>query len=195
MLEDPIWLAQQLGGLLDTLRIPYYIGGSVASSLQGEVRFTEDLDLAIAIQPEQIQPLIDTLQPEFYISEVAVREAIGGATASFNVIHFATTEKADIFISRNDDFSVSKMARRQLYPSGGAGQFYVCSPEDTILQKLLWYQITHSQSQKQWRDILGVLKLQRERLDFTYLGFWSENLGVSGHLKIAFLESGLSSRF
>jgi len=193
MLEDPIWLIQQLAVIFEDLKIPYYVGGSVASSLQGEVRFTEDLDLAIDIQSEQGLLLIEALTPNFYISDVAVNEALQGITTSFNVIHLQTIEKADIFISGKDEFSVSKMNRRQLYQvEEKQSSFYVCSPEDTILQKLLWLKMGQDQSQKQWRDVLGVLKLQEERLDFAYLGLWGEFLGVKERLQQAMIQSGLS---
>ncbi|WP_219907655.1 hypothetical protein [Aphanothece hegewaldii] len=193
MLEEPIWLVHQLATILDSLKIPYYVSGSVASSLQGEVRFTEDLDLAIEIESEQVQLLIDALSQDFYISEVAVYQAIEGVTNSFNVIHLQTTEKAAIFISRKTNFDLSKMSRRQLYISDDPAQaFYVCSPEDTILQKLIWFKMTESQSQKQWRDILGVFKLQRDRLNWSYLGLWSKTLGVKENILKAMKESGLT---
>jgi hypothetical protein len=190
MLEDPICLIKQLAVVFEALDIPYYVSGSVASSLQGEVRFTEDLDLVIAICSEQVSLLINALQEDFYISSVAVEEAIQGLTSSFNVIHLQTTEKADIFLSREDDFSLAKMSRRQWYNVEGEG-FYVCSPEDSILQKLLWMDISMGQSQKQWRDILGVLKLQGESLDFTYLRFWGEQLGIIEQLQKGITEAGL----
>ncbi|MGK7946633.1 MAG: hypothetical protein AB4058_19415 [Microcystaceae cyanobacterium] len=194
MLEDPIWLIQQLSIIFDSLKIPYYVSGSVASSLQGEVRFTEDLDLAIEMQPEQVQLLIEALSPNFYISEVAVNEAIQGITSSFNVIHLQTVEKADIFISGQDEFSLSKMKRRQLYNiEENKADFYISSPEDTILQKLLWFKLSQEQSQKQWRDILGVLKLQGTRLDFTYLALWGEKLSLMSRLEQALSQSGLST--
>lgn len=193
MLEDPLWLINQLTVIFEQLNIPYFVGGSVASSLQGEVRFTEDLDLVIDIKFEQKSLLINALSKEFYISDVAVSEAINNQTTSFNIIHLQTVEKADIFISGNDEFSMSRMSRRQLYKTEENQQsFYVSSAEDTILQKLLWFKMSKDQSQKQWRDILGVLKLQRERLDFAYLTLWSKNLGVKNNLEKAMTESGLS---
>lgn len=196
MLEDPIWLIRQLAKVFEDLGILYYVGGSVASSLQGEVRFTEDLDVAINIQPEQGGLLVEALGQDFYISEVAVNEAIEGLTNSFNVIHLQTVEKADIFISGRDKFEVSKMARRRFYGfEEGEGGFYVSSPEDTVLQKLFWLRLAGGQSQKQWRDVLGVLKLQADGLDLGYLALWAERLGVREDLRQAMLESGLSGDF
>lgn len=195
MLEDPIWLAQCLVFILDSLGIPYYVGGSVASSLQGEVRYTEDLDLVVNILPTQVQPLIQAMAEQFYISEVAVEDALSGRTSSFNVIHLETTEKADLFVMRDDEFSRSKMSRRQLHVPNSEfdKSFYVCSPEDTVLQKLLWFRMTKRESQKQWRDILGVLKLQGECLDFSYMQHWAERLGLLSELASAFTEAGLES--
>ena len=195
MIEDPIWLANQLASVLTSLNIPYYVGGSVASSLQGEVRFTQDVDLVINIQTSQIQPLINALAEQFYISEVAVEDAVSGRASSFNVIHLTTTEKAYLFVMKDDEFSRSKMSRRQLhYPDGDISKsFYVCTPEDTVLQKLVWFRMTKNESQKQWRDILGVLKLQRERLDFKYLQRWALSLNLTELLAQALKEAGLGS--
>ncbi|MFM7599674.1 MAG: hypothetical protein ACKO7R_00495 [Pseudanabaena sp.] len=198
MIEDPIYLARKVAALLESLNIPYYIGGSVASSLQGEVRFTEDLDLVVSIQPNQAQSILNVFSKDFYISEIAVDDAMRGRTSSFNIIDLETTEKADIFVMRNDAFAHSKMERRQLYipvnrPASEA--IYLCSPEDTVLQKLVWYRMTKNESQRQWRDVLGVLKLQGDRLDFGYLQKWAEELSLSDLLETACTESGIELFF
>lgn len=195
MIEDPIWLALELASILNSLDIPYYVGGSVASSLQGEVRLTQALDLVVNIQASQIQPLIKAIADQFYISDIAVEEAVNRKTSSFNVIHLTTTEKADIFVMKDDDFSLSQMSRRVLHcPDGDMSKsFYLCTPEDTILQKLLWFRMANSESQKQWRDILGVLKLQGEKLDFDYLQEWGKRLNLTDLLVQALRESGGSS--
>lgn len=198
MIEDPIYLARKVAVLLESLNIPYYIGGSVASSLQGEVRFTEDLDLVVSIQPNQTQSILNAFSKDFYISEIAVDDAMRGRTSSFNIIDLETTEKADIFVMRNDAFAHSKMERRQLYipvnrPASEA--IYLCSPEDTVLQKLVWYQMTKNESQRQWRDVLGVLKIQGDRLDFGYLQKWAEELSLSDLLETACTESGIELFF
>ncbi|MEB3887161.1 hypothetical protein [Lyngbya sp. CCY1209] len=193
MIEDPIAIAYKIIDKLDLLNIPYYIGGSVASSLQGEARFTEDIDLVIYLESSQVEIFIQTFGADFYVSDVAVRDAISGRIGSFNLIDLNSLEKADIFISRTDDFSTSKMSRRQLYvPEDNPDKaFYLCTPEDTILQKLAWMKIAQNESQKQWRDILGVIKIQRERLDLDYLWQWSEYLNVSDPLNRALQESGM----
>ncbi|MCZ2200425.1 hypothetical protein [Cylindrospermopsis raciborskii] len=190
MIEDPIWLALELASILSSLDIMYYVGGSVASSLQGEVRLTQDLDLIANIENSQIQPLIRAMTDQFYISHTAVEEAVNRKTLSFNVIHLTTTEKADIFVMKDDEFSLSQMSRRVLHLGDRNKSFYICTPEDTILQKLLWFRTYNSESQKQWRDILGVLKLQKELLDFDYLRKWGKKLNLTELLVQALRESG-----
>lgn len=192
IMEDAIWLAVKLGRILEELGIPYLVGGSVASSLLGEPRATLDLDLVVDVQASQIESLVDTLTGEFYISIDAVRDAVE-RKASFNAIHLETTEKADFFILGNDEFSREKLRRRQLYTLSveGDSSIYIYSAEDIILQKLRWYRMGMGVSDRQWRDLLGVLKVQALRLDFEYLQHWGSYLELGDLLERALLQAGL----
>jgi hypothetical protein len=189
MVEDPISLAKAIATILERLNIPYYVGGSLASSLLGEPRYSEDLDMVIAIASEQRESLIQEFERPFYISEAAVDDALSGRCFSFNVISLASAEKVDLFVSQPDAFSTSKMARRIRYPLDNGGSLWVCSPEDMILQKLIWGR--RSNSQKQWRDVLGVLKVQGEKLDYGYLAEWADRLGILAALEQAMTEAGI----
>lgn len=82
MIQEPIWLAKKIADILESLQIPYVVGGSVASSLLGENRATQDLYLVINISMSQAQSLIKAMEGEFYISEIAVIEAIEKARLS-----------------------------------------------------------------------------------------------------------------
>ncbi len=190
-MEDAIWLALKLAGILEVLDIPYLVGGSVASSLLGEPRATLDLDLVVDVQVHQVQALVAAMTGEFYISQDTVQEAVERKTS--NVIHLETTEKADLFVIGDDGFSQSKMRRRQEYALPGQPQksIYIYSAEDIILQKLRWYRIGFSESDRQWRDVLGVLKVQDARLKLDYLQQWGQTLGLTDLLDRALCESGL----
>jgi len=198
VIADPIELAQKIASILLPLNITYVVGGSVASSLLGENRSTQDLDLVIDLDARTAQRLIDAMSGEFYISESAVTEAIAKSRtapreSSFNVIYLPSMEKADIFVMSSDDhFSTSVMSRRQLYPISGLTEegIYIYSPEDIVLQKLSWYKLIPGGSQKQWRDVLGVLKVQGERLDLVYMNQWAVTLKVTDLLSRALLQSG-----
>lgn len=197
VIQDPIWLARKIADILEPLGISYIVGGSVASSLLGENRATQYLDLVINISAQQAPQLISAMSGEFYISESAVFEAIAKAESapresSFNVIYLPAIEKADIFVMSNDPFSVSVMNRRQLHVASAADQaIYIYSAEDIILQKLFWYKLTGGVSETQWRDVLGVLKVQGDRLNFNYLSQWGETLKVTDSLGQALQQSGL----
>jgi hypothetical protein len=191
MILDPLELACRIAVLFETLNIPYLVGGSVASSLLGESRSTQDLDLVISISPSQAPQLIQALTEDFYISESAVIEAIN-QRRSFNIIHLKSMEKVDIFVIGDDGFSRSKMSRRQIYRIDDSETgIYIYSSEDIILQKLSWYKLSATESQKQWRDVLGVLKVQGERLDFNYLNQWTEILKLQPLLESALQQAGL----
>lgn len=198
VIADPIELARKISDILLPLNIPYVVGGSVASSLLGENRSTQDLDLVIDLESRTAQRLIDAMSGEFYISESAVTEAIAKSKtapreSSFNAIYLPSMEKADIFVMSSDDpFCASVMSRRQLYPVSGLQEegIYIYSPEDIVLQKLSWYKLTPGGSQKQWRDVLGVLKVKLGRLDVAYINQWARSLQLTDLLDEALVQSG-----
>lgn len=191
MIQDPVWLAVKIADILEPLNILYMVGGSVASSLWGENRSTQDLDLLISISAPQVPTLISAMSGDFYISDAAVAEALELKT-SFNVIYLPSLEKADIFIMGAEPFAISKMSRRQLHiNASGDRSIYIYSPEDIILQKLRWYKQTNNHDRQQWRDVLGVLKVQSTNLDFSYLNQWADNLQFSELLVQAIQEAGL----
>ena len=198
VIAGPIELAQKIASILLPLNIPYVVGGSVASSLLGENRPTQDLDLVIDVKARIAPQLIDAMSAEFYISESAVMEAIAKSRtapreSSFNVIYLPSLEKAHIFVMDSDDpFSASVMSRRQLHPVSGLTfeGIYIYSPEDIVLQKLSSYKLTPGGSQQQWRDVLAVLKVQGEGLDRAYLNQWALTLKLTDLLEEALLQSG-----
>ena len=196
MLTDPISLALDVAAILNRLDIPYLIGGSVASTLMGEMRATEDVDIVVDLTIEKVVPLLQSLQPRFYVSEEAVQDAIR-FKRSFNMIDNESLGKVDIFILKDNPFPQIEFQRRrsQLVRQNPDQMLVLPTPEDIILQKLVWYRMTKNESQRQWRDVLGVLKLQGDRLDFDYLQKWGVELSLSDLLETAYTESGLSSFF
>jgi hypothetical protein len=190
VVTDPIAFAHKIIGILEPLSITYYIGGSVASSLLGESRYTEDLDLVIELDAVKAKPLLEAfLSASFYISDVALEDAVSGRCASFKIVDQETLEKADLFILQDTSFAKSKMARRMQHPLPDGSHIWIASPEDIVLQKLVWGR--GSQSEKQCRDVLGVLKLQGDNLDFEYLWHWAAELDLAETIDRTFREAGL----
>ncbi|MGK7933931.1 MAG: hypothetical protein AB4041_21215 [Microcystaceae cyanobacterium] len=192
MLTDPISLALTVAGILEELEIPYLVGGSLASTLFGEPRSTQDIDLIIDLELDKINLFINAFTPQFYLSESAIQEAIQ-SQSSFNLIDTDSLGKVDIFILKQRPLNQTEFKRRQklIVQENPAKSLYVSTPEDAILQKIIWYKMTN-QSDKQWRDILGIIKLQDSKLDRVYLQKWAAELNLLPELNLAFSQSGLS---
>lgn len=190
---ESIRLALRMAEILDALAVPYLIGGSVASSILGEPRATLDVDIVADLQLSHVPPLLEVMTVEFYINEMMVREAIE-RKSSFNVIHLDTMQQVDIFVLSNQPLAQSEMQRRQqlLLAQNPERLAWLLSAEDIILQKLIWYRLGSRLSDRQWRDVLGVLKVQAERLDFGYLSQWTQTLELVDLMAQALREAGLN---
>lgn len=179
-IQDSVDLAREMHALLESAAIPYYVTGGVASSAHGEPRSTRDLDLVIQASVENLDRLVTALDDnDFYVPETALENVKAGTEKTLNVTHKISATNVDIIISANAPFDQSQMARRELVDG-----FYIHSAEDAVLQKLRWSQ--QSLSEKQLRDVLGILKMQLDGLDKEYLRRWAQVLGVSERLEDAF---------
>lgn len=175
---------------LDRLGIRYGIGGSIASSAYGTPRFTYGADLSVEPFPAKAAEFLRTLSDFFYVSEEAMKEALR-RKSSFNLIHYDSGFKADLFVLKDDRFEQRLLSRTRRLPISGAfrAEFDVLFPEDVILLKLRWYECTGRASERQWEDVLSVLNVQRDRLDYEYLSAWSGILEVSALLAEALKET------
>jgi hypothetical protein len=186
MLSEPIAVTLRVVDVLDSIGVPYLIGGSLASTLHGMVRTTLDVDLVAEVRREHVSLLVQQLTNEFYIDADAIIDAITHRS-SFNIIHLETMFKVDIFVAKQRAFDKSQFARRavQIVVDEPERTAYVASAEDTILAKLEWYRLGGETSERQWRDVLGVLKVQGDRLDLAYLRQWAAELKVTDLLEKA----------
>lgn len=187
MLSDPLHVVAILARVLDDLGISYLVGGSLASSIYGVPRATQDVDFVADVHLEHVDPLTTALRPDFFVDAEMIRDAIG-RRASFNVVHLPTMFKADVFVLRGDRSSREEMARarvQQLSTASGEVAVRFATPEDTLLNKLRWYRLGDEVSDRQWGDILGVLRIQGEALDREYLEREASALGVDDLLRRA----------
>ncbi len=166
---------------LDRMEIPYLAGESVASSVHGISRPTLDLDIVADLRAEQVDELVALLQPDFYADPAMIREALE-RKRSFNVIHYQTSFKVDVFPLRDDDYSRLSFGRRRFEKCLSFG-CAVATAEDTILRKLEWYRAGGETSERQWNDLRGVLKVSGPRLDLGYLREWAPYLKVDDLLE------------
>ncbi|MFH0795975.1 MAG: hypothetical protein V2A65_02840 [Candidatus Omnitrophota bacterium] len=164
---------------LEDAGIPHMISGSLGSSLHGEPRATNDIDLVIAPTSEQLNVFLQSLSEGYYVSSDSAREALQNRSM-FNVIDHQTGWKADFIIRKEFPFSLEEFKRRM--PGTIAGiQVFVVSPEDIILSKLEWSK--NSESERQFRDALGVAAVQWKTLDKEYLRKWARELKVEDILE------------
>lgn len=187
--QQDIAVLEKLIEVFDRLNIAYVIGGSIASSVYGEVRFTQDADITVEPFGLVAERLFDELKGDFYISNDAMNEALQ-SKSSFNVIHLETAFKIDIFIRQESEFQKQLLLRsRKLQLKNSSRTFVFVSPEDIILLKLDWYRQSDCSSERQLSDVLGVLAVQREHLDFNYLRGWAAKMGLSELLQKAVSEA------
>jgi len=193
MADDALRATLAVVRALESAGFDYVIGGSLASSLHGIPRSTQDADLLVDLPPERIPDLLGALGPGFYADEDHARSAVE-RKAVFNVIHLETMFKVDLFVLGDDPPSRSEMERRQRHRIGETEDdtAFVASAEDTILQKLIWYRLGNEVSDRQWRDLLGILQVQWQRLDRPYIDRWATELGLRELLDEAIADAGRS---
>jgi hypothetical protein len=185
-MASPAEAFRRLLGVLDRMEIPYEVGGSVASSAYGIPRTTMDADLVTDLRPEQIDEFAAMLVPDFYADAGVMRDAIARG-CSFNLIHYASAYKFDLFPLRKDAYSQTEFGRRHHTEVRSFGsepiECAVATPEDTILRKLEWYRAGGETSERQWNDLRGVLKISGSLLDRAYMRQWAPVLKVDDLLE------------
>jgi hypothetical protein len=189
---DELGVFQDVVGKLTALGIPYALGGSLAASVHGYFRQTHDADITVEPFPGKEAQLVTSLGSAYYASLPAIEEAVR-ERSSFNLIHNETAFKIDVFVCKDDPFEQSAMARRvtAAVPEAPDQPIVLQSAEDLILFKLRWYRLGEEVSEKQWTDILNVLKVQAPRLDQPYLDHWAARLGLADLLARARQESAV----
>ncbi len=186
-----VQVAVRFGELLDELGIAHMVCGSVASSMHGEPRSTNDIDFVVDFSAGDVSRLHAALAAEFLADPAALTYAVEN-NSSCNVIHRTTGIKVDLFTLRPREFSRTELERRRkelaIRPDA---RLSVTTPEDMVLTKLEWFRKGGEVSDRQWRDVCGLLKLQGERLDREHMDRWADDLGVADLLDRAIREAGL----
>jgi hypothetical protein len=171
---------------LERMGIPYMVAGSVASSMHGVPRTTLDADVVARIEERHARPLVEALGDAYYASEQMIRDAVRRGS-SFNLIHQGSMVKIDVFVAKSRPYDAGALGRR----TRGAIEDLevdVATPEDVVLSKLAWYDGGGRTSERQWGDVLGLLRIHRGALDLAYLRRWAADLGVAELLERALAE-------
>lgn len=179
--------------MLERLGVRYRVGGSVASSALGVPRSTLDVDIACELGLAHVANFVAGLREGYYVDADMISDAIR-RRATFNLVHLATMLKVDVFIRKGRAFDAQafeRVTRRPLDIAQGARSFDLTTAEDIILHKLEWYRLGGEISERQWLDLVGVLKVQATAIDVAYLRRWARELGVEDLLERALVASGL----
>jgi len=176
---------------LERLGVRHYLGGSLASSAFGVARASLDADLVADLREEHVAPLAAALKADYYVRAATIAEAVARSSC-FNVIHLATSFKVDVFVPKNrryDRVALERIRKDVLDLADPSAEFFLASPEDTVLSKLEWFRLGEGGCERQWRDVIGVLKVQGDLLDRAYLAHWAADLGIADLLEQAWREA------
>ena len=150
--------------------------------------------MVAAIKLEHVNALVEQLRATYYIDAGMMRDAIN-RQSSFNLIHLETAWKVDIFVLKDAPYYRTALQRRRIdtiADDPSATEFYFITAEDIVLSKLDWYRMGGGVSQRQWKDVLGILKMQKGLLDIAYLEQWAVTLQLFNLLQQAFEDAGLT---
>ncbi len=184
-------IIQEVAQAFDQLGVAYEIGGSMASSVYGIARSSVDIDVVADVREPHVDRLVGLLRDRYYIEADEIREAIR-LNGSFNVIHLPSMFKVDVFVLKPRPFDQEAMKRRRRLTvnPNETSQAAFMTPEDVVLNKLLWYQLGNQSSERQRQDVMGILKVQGRTLDLAYLKKWAQELGVGDLLDQFLREAG-----
>jgi len=190
-LAEPIGVTLSVSAVLERLGVEYLVGGSLASSLHGIPRATLDVDIVADLRMAQVKALVAALENEFFIDAEMVTDAVR-RRSTFNVLHLATMFKVDVFVVGDDDLLAAELSRKQRVRvmDSPPSDLNLATAEDMVLQKLIWYREGGSISDRQWGDVLGILRTQGDRLDREYLGRWATRKGLDELLARAYADTG-----
>lgn len=170
MASDPLELTAEVAQLLERLSIRYAVGGSIASSLVGEPRATVDIDMAVNLDSLELDRLLDAVDGDFYVPLAAAQAALEDH-GSFNIIQQDGMLKIDFFVLGQGPLDTRQISRRVAYelPTEPPASVWVTSAEDQVLRKLDWYRQGGASSDRQWRDVCAILRINSTDLDHDYL--------------------------
>ena len=187
--DDAVGVALRVGLAIEAAGGAYFVGGSLASSLQGEPRATNDVDIVLQLPIGRIEQLVAALGPDFEVDTDMLRDALLHGR-SCNIFYLPVVMKVDLFGVGASPFDKSEFARRRPVIVRGAETLVVKSPEDTVLRKLLWYREGGGVSDRQWRDVVEVLRVSGAEIDPAYLTQWARRLKLTDLLDRAKGEAG-----
>lgn len=179
---NPVEILIYVARSFEDIGARYVFVGSIASSHHGLPRATNDVGLVSDLSLAQVAPFIKAFEKDFYVDETSVRRALQ-TSRSFNLVHFESSLKVDVFSPVPNGFGRQSLRRRQAELIDENRKVFIATAEDTLLAKLDWFVKGGGTSDRQWSDIAGIIKVQDDKLDFDYLREWAARLKVNDLLQ------------
>lgn len=189
--ERVVAALRPVADLFQQLGIVWHVGGSVASATFGMARSTLDVDLAADVRMEHAELIVAALRGDYYVDAELIRDAVRHRSC-FNLLYLKAYYKVDVFVPDDTPYERAALARSVpgvLRSGDRAEEYPFATPEDLILHKLDWWRRAGG-SDRQWGDLLGLLRAQRGRLDDGYLQEWAGQLGLADDLQRAIVAAG-----
>lgn len=162
--------------------MPYMLTGSLASSMYGVPRATNDIDIVVAPTHKQLEAFLQLIQRlNLYVAREEAAAALKNKTM-FSVIDFANGWKVDFIMQKGHAFGIEEFERRETHEVDGI-RLSIATPEDVLLAKLEWARM--SESERQLEDVAGILRTQGQKLDLSYVRSWVETLGLNAQWEAA----------
>lgn len=159
--------------VLEKAQVPYMVTGSVASSVHGKSRSTNDVDIVIAPSPDQLQQIVSELQAlNFYADQMQTSLALK-ERSQFNAIDNVSTWKIDFIFAEQTDYGRTALSRREAIVLDDQ-TVQVVTAEDVLIAKLRWAKL--GGSERQIEDAAGILRVREKDLDTAYVEKWVREL-------------------
>jgi len=184
----PVEHVVAIGRVLDSLGIAWVLGGSLASSIVGEPRSTMGVDIAVRMEAERVASFVDAVRDDYYVDESMVNDAVLRC-GSFNLIHSTTGMKIDLFALGDDVLDVRQLNRRELVEVDVGVSIWVGAADDQVLRKLRWFRMGGEVSERQWRDVVSILRVQGSRISVPELLAVAGPLGLAGLVERVVLDA------
>ena len=187
-IQNSAELATQLHTVFENENIPYYVTGGVAAIAYGDPRTTRDLDVVIQVPKGSIAQLQAALElAGFYVA--GADDVASGRMKTLQITHMESISRADLILADSDAFNQQQFERRRRYAFPGGTDVYLASPEDVVISKLRWG--LRSESEKQRRDVLAILKVLQDKLDYEYVYRWANEFDLSDVVQTLAVEAGV----
>lgn len=171
-------------------QVRWAVVGSMASSVHGVVRTTQDLDIVVSIPTTRLVALTEALSPEFAVDLELVRENFAKGRSA-NIFYKGDFFKIDLFPVVGDPDQIAQLERACIERVEVGDQSLsvpVSTAEDMLIAKLKWWRETGS-SPKQWEDLRGIVRICGDRMDMDYIRQWAARAGFDYALRQLLAEA------